>query len=199
MDWARQAVDSCRRSNGIKIGYEVGGAGLRVFEGNWEDLTNRSLRKEMASFLPVRYGCHNWFNVSHVGLKHWATACDQNDKPMRTGLVECPVPEGDVRKLISFIAAMDAIVTCDSSALHIAAAFGKPHVAIFGGTDPRQLAYPDSKVVTKKSHVLEQGPWGHNPGTKVEFNRGAMDFENDDTESLYAAIESMTKLFPKGS
>jgi hypothetical protein len=86
---------------------------------------------------------------------------------------------------------MDAIVTVDSSALHIAAALGKPHLAVFGGTDERNLAYPSSVVVRKKGHVLEQGPWGHNPGTKIEFNRGAMEFGTEDSDRMFVEIEKM--------
>jgi ADP-heptose:LPS heptosyltransferase len=53
--------------------------------------------------------------------------------------------------LLGVIAMGKAVITMDSAVLHIAAAMGKPAVAIFGGVDARYRIRPDQSVVVLQS------------------------------------------------
>jgi heptosyltransferase II len=47
----------------------------------------------------------------------------------------------DLRQLADFIARCDAVISGDSGPMHMAAALGRPQIAIYGGTHPR-LGFP---------------------------------------------------------
>jgi heptosyltransferase-3 len=48
-----------------------------------------------------------------------------------------PIPTYELAELIAVLAACDYVVCSDGAAVHIAAALGKPVVALFGGEEPR--------------------------------------------------------------
>lgn len=54
-----------------------------------------------------------------------------------------------IRKLFALVSNSDFVVSNDSGLLHIAAAFDKPTLSIFGPTDPKmRCVYPKSKYIT---------------------------------------------------
>lgn len=66
----------------------------------------------------------------------------------------CCYPTQQLRDLIAGIASVDIFLTPDGGAMHIAAACGKPVVALFGGADPEQW-HPwgvPNKVLRPASH-----------------------------------------------
>ena len=62
------------------------------------------------------------------------------------------VGKTDIARLVALVKRCDAIVTGDSSPMHVAAATGTPFVAIFGPTDPERHVPPakDYKVIYNK-------------------------------------------------
>jgi ADP-heptose:LPS heptosyltransferase len=62
------------------------------------------------------------------------------------------VGKTNISRLISLVKRCDALVTGDSSPMHVAVATGTPFVAIFGPTDPNKHLSParDYKVIYKK-------------------------------------------------
>ena len=77
----------------------------------------------------------------------------------------------ELTALVEFIAGCDAIISGDSGPMHLAAALGKPQLAIFGGTHPR-LGFaplnPQAKVLCAdldcqpcSLHGLDKCPRGH--------------------------------------
>lgn len=59
----------------------------------------------------------------------------------------------DLATTIGLIGRADAVVTNDSGPMHIAAALGRPMVAIFGPTDSRILGYQSEKAVILTSNT----------------------------------------------
>lgn len=59
----------------------------------------------------------------------------------------------DVQELIGVLAVAGVVVTMDSAVLHIAAALGKPTVAIFGGIDPCFRVAAHQPVVILQAHM----------------------------------------------
>jgi ADP-heptose:LPS heptosyltransferase len=81
-----------------------------------------------------------------------------------------PVRTVTVNELVATMATADMVVCCDGGTLHIAAALGKPTVALFGCTDPARW-----------------GPWG----VKSRTLRGAPDAASIAPETV---IDAMTDL-----
>lgn len=74
----------------------------------------------------------------------------------RTGVVDL-VGRTTPRQLAALIDLADRVVCHDSGPMHIAAALGKPMVAIFGPTNPARTG-PYSDVATVVSHPVECAP-----------------------------------------
>lgn len=58
-----------------------------------------------------------------------------------------------LQELIGLLAVADAVITMDSGVLHLAAALGRPTVAIFGGIDVRHRVAPSQNVVAIQSDL----------------------------------------------
>lgn len=98
--------------------------------------------------------------------------------------------ETSLAEAIALIATAQGVVSNDSGLMHVAAAFGRPQVAVFGSSDPRHTPPRSPRARVEWLHLecspcFERScPLGHTdclnriaPGTVFESLRRAMNFE----------------------
>jgi len=124
---------------------------------------------EVADYLTERHGAH----VVAIGSKYDSPIVEEVQSAGKHDLIHY-AGNTTLRELMALIERANLLVTNDSGAMHIAAAFNVPLVAIFGSTDWR-TTYPFSEnaVVVRKDTacapcLLRECPEDHECMKKIE-------------------------------
>ncbi|MDD5085639.1 MAG: glycosyltransferase family 9 protein [Candidatus Omnitrophica bacterium] len=144
--WAREKddekvkvlLDSSWVVPGQKLVGIVLGSSRRWFTKRWPVEYFAELAKRLSSSFQMRAVL-----IGHVSETSLVT---EFMKHFSNGVIDC-VGRTSISELVSLVKRLDVLVCGDTAPLHIAAALGKPTVALFGPTDPARHAPPHLRGV----------------------------------------------------
>lgn len=187
--FAKDFVKEYRQQGKKIIAYQPFGSGAISLNENEEifDKSNKSLTGDLASGFPVQYNTEAWINMTHIPSERFPRLSSTPlGEPYKSGLIQ--PPQMNLRQFIALVEECDFYVGVDSSVIHIAKAFNKKGVQLFGGTDPRNFAYEDNPIVCMKGFPFERIPLRFN-SDKKEFNNRAMHWNSEEVEQVCKILE----------
>lgn len=137
------AYEKCKKQKTIVIN-PYGSTAQRSLLGVYDD-TLRSIPEDM--FIKMCEILSKDYNIIYMG--DHGLISEETKK-----IVAIPTPDPHIRQWMGIISQVDYVVGCDSSAQHIARAFGKRGCVVMGGTKAVNVTYPDHfKIVKRKEAV----------------------------------------------
>lgn len=137
------AYEKCKKQKTIVIN-PYGSTAKRSLLGVYDD-TLRSIPENM--FIKMCEILSKDYNIIYMG--DHGLILEETKK-----IVAIPTPDPHIRQWMGIISQVDYVVGCDSSAQHIARAFGKRGCVVMGGTKAVNVTYPDHfKIVKRKEAV----------------------------------------------
>jgi len=172
--WASEFITTRRQEfEGKKIVLlQCFGSGAKIEDNKICDSSYRSLPTEVVDKICENTN-HLYINASHIHM-NYANVWQQ---------------DFTTRQLIALTAYCDFIVSVDSFLIHAAAVFNKKSVVFFGGTDLRNLGYPDNIIIKRQGYPKNYVP--NRFSGFVDCNKGALEFDDEEMESILKTINEV--------